>query len=485
MDKLVQEAIRLILDAIYEPAFLDTSHGFRPNRSCHTALKAISQSFSAATWAIEGGISKCFDSIDHHKLMLLIEAKIADRRFTRLVWKSLRAGYMEFTQYRHNIVGIPQGSVISPILANVFLHELDKFAATLKTDFDRGTKARRTHISRSLEFHIAKAKAQGNMEQARKLASQRASTPAIDYRGAVSRRLSYVRFADDWIIGIRGTRQEAEGILKRVSEFCNQLGLKVSESKTKITNLNSDRALFLGTFISRSRHTKYQRKRWARMDDRDPKPLRGCWDHNYRHVIQHGPLKLRFEAPLDHIKRELTDAGFIKANKSHPRFLWLHHNHDQILHLYNAVLRGYLNYYSFAHNYPQMVSLIHYYLKQSCAKLLTAKFNLRSMKKTYDKFGNLLESPNKAKFLKPSYKASLKFSAKANPIVTALYGSKSIAPLEGLNCSVCGSSNHVEMHYVRALKDLDPKLSHIDQLMVKAHRKQIPLCRSGPQSTKV
>lgn len=457
MDKIVQEAMRIILEGIYEPLFQDSSHGFRPNRSCHTALRSISQSFMAATWVIEGDISKCFDSFNHNILMSLIEAKILDRRFTRLIWKSLRAGYMQFTHYQHNIVGTPQGSVISPILANIYLNELDKYVAILKAEFDRGTRAQRTQISRSLEYRIAKAKTEGNMKLLKELTTLRSTLPATDFRDPNYRRLTYVRYADDWVIGIRGTYQEAQTILDKISKFCSGLDLKVSETKTKITNINSSKALFLGTLISRSHHTKYF--------------------VNYRNVSQRGSLKLRLEVPIDRIKSKLTEAGFLKSGKSHPRFVWLHHNHDQIIHLYNAVFRGYINYYSFAHNYHRLVSILSLYLKQSCAKLLATKFNLGTMKKAYDKFGSQLESPNKIKFLKPSYKITLKFNVKANPIIASLYGSKSIASLESLKCSICGSDYRVEMHHVRAMKDLNPKLSYIDRLMVKANRKQIPLCR--------
>jgi len=460
MDKIVQEAMRIILEAIYEPLFQESSHGFRPNRSCHTALKSISQSFMATTWIIEGDISKCFDSFNHNLLMSLIEEKILDRRFTRLIWKSLRAGYMQFSQYQHNIIGTPQGSVISPILANIYLNELDKYIATLKTEFNRGEKAQRTHISRSLEYRIAKAKAEGHMNQLKELTILRSTLPATNFRDPNYRRLSYVRYADDWVIGIRGTYQEAQTILDKVSKLCSDINLDVSENKTKITNINSSKALFLGTLISRSHHTKYF--------------------INYRNISQRGSLKLRLEVPINRVLDKLTNVGFIKSGKSHPRFIWLHHNHDQIIYLYNAVFRGFINYYSFAHNYDRLVSILYLYLKQSCVKLLATKFNLGTMKKVYEKFGNLLESPKKIKFFKPSYKITFKFNVKANPIITSLYGSKSIASLEELKSSVCGSDYRVEMHHVRVMKDLNPKKmeSYIDKLMVKANRKQIPLCRS-------
>jgi retron-type reverse transcriptase len=141
-DKLVQEVMRIILEIIFEPTFSESSHGFRAGRSCHTALKNIKEKFGVATCYIEGDIAKCFDSINHNKLMEIVEHKIKDRRFTRLIRKALNAGYFEFKQYKHSIVGTPQGSIISPILCNIFMDKLDKFIENLKKEFDRGEKAK-------------------------------------------------------------------------------------------------------------------------------------------------------------------------------------------------------------------------------------------------------------------------------------------------------------------------------------------------------
>jgi len=457
MDKIVQEAMRIILNAIFEPTFLDSSHGFRPNRGCHTALKYVHQKFQPSTWIIEGDISKCFDSIDHHELMKIIERKILDRQFTKLIWKSLRAGYFEFATYQHNIAGTPQGSIISPLLANVFLHQLDVYVNEIKMSFDKGDRPRGTTESRRYEQWIAKAKKDGDMEKVCKLAKSKRRIPNTNFHDPHYRRLNYVRYADDWIIGVRGTEEEAKKILDQVSKFCEQTKLKVSDTKTKITNISRNKALFLGTLISRSKHVRHSRMTVS--------------------AIKRGSLGLRFEAPIQRIKDKFKAAGFIENNQSHPKFVWLHLNHDQILHLHNAVLRGILNYYSFAHNYGRVVSFSLYILRQACAKLLAAKFSLGSTAKTYREFGKNLKSPNGTMFLNPSYTAPLKFMITASPVIQALYSSKSIAGLYNLNCSVCGSNYRVEMHHVRAMKNLNPKISLIDRLMVKAHRKQIPLCR--------
>lgn len=151
--------------------------------------------------------------------------------------------------------------------------------------------------------------------------------------------------------------------------------------------------------------------------------------------------------------------------------------HDQIILLYNSVLRGFLNYYSFVHNFGRLVSYAEFILKQSCAKLLATKFHLGTMAKTYKKFGSSLTGPKGKSFHKPSYKMTLKFLSNASPVVGSLFRERSTATLDNLECSICGSTHRVEMHHIRAMKDLNLKLSYLDRQMVRIHRKRIPLCR--------
>ncbi|MFR1991874.1 MAG: reverse transcriptase domain-containing protein [Oscillospiraceae bacterium] len=131
-DKLVQEVLRMILEAVYEPIFLDVSHGFRPKRSCHTALKQLRREFNGTRWFVEGDIKGCFDNINHAVLVGLLNNKIKDARITKLIYKFLKAGYLENWQYHKTYSGTPQGGIISPLLANIYLHELDKFVMKLK-----------------------------------------------------------------------------------------------------------------------------------------------------------------------------------------------------------------------------------------------------------------------------------------------------------------------------------------------------------------
>jgi group II intron reverse transcriptase/maturase len=461
-DKLVQEAMRLILEAIYEPLFLDSNHGFRPQRSCHTALRTVSQQFQASAWVIEGDITKCFDNIDHQKLMILIESKILDRKFTRLIWKSLKAGHFEFAKYQNNISGTPQGSIISPILANIFMTQFDSFMEELKSNFDLGKESRESKESNRYHYLMTKAKNTGDMELLKKLAKKKLQIPWADHSDPRYKKLSYIRYADDWIVGIKGSLVNAKEIYNKIEDFLKSIGLTLSESKTKITNISKSEVIFLGTKIYRAKHTKFVRI--ARTSS-----------------IKRNPRRLRLDAPINKILSKLHNADFMRNSKSHPKFVWMTMEHHQIIHLYNAVLRGLLNYYKFTHNYGTLASSLVHILKSSCAKLLAAKYTLQTQVKVYEKFGPLLTAKNKANkevsFLKPSYKITLKFLTNTTPIIKALYGSKSLATLDNLSCSICGSEYRVEMHHVRALKDLNPKLSVIDKLMAIRARKQIALCR--------
>jgi hypothetical protein len=274
--------------------------------------------------------------------MKVIETRIEDRQFTKLIRKSLNADYFEFGSYKHNIIGTPQGSILSPILANIFLHQFDVFIALLKAEFDMGTKVKRTRICRKYEYHIAKARSNGNSDLVSQLIprplpkaagrKERSNHPAIDYHDPTYKRLNYVRYADNWLVGIRGSYEETKTILDKITVFSDSIGLKISTSQTKITNLNLDKGLFLGTSIFRANHRRFIKI-------------------GANKQLKRNKLSLRLQAPLDKIAAKLRDTNFIKYGKAAPKFLWLHNDHNQIISLYNSVVRGYLNYYSFAHNY--------------------------------------------------------------------------------------------------------------------------------------
>lgn len=154
-DKLVQEVVKMILESIYEPVFSNKSHGFRPNRSCQTALKQIQNTFTGANWFVEGDIHACFDSFDHHVVIDLLRKRIDDEAFIQLIWKFLKAGYMEQWTFIRTYSGVPQGSGVSPVLANIYLHELDKFMEKYAENFN--TEAKKKHFSTAYKSSVGKA----------------------------------------------------------------------------------------------------------------------------------------------------------------------------------------------------------------------------------------------------------------------------------------------------------------------------------------
>ena len=458
-DKIIQEIMRMILEAIFTPTFSKNSHGFMANKGCHSALKQVYMQFKGVTWVIEGDISKCFDSIDHHKLMNIIEHKITDRRFTKLIWKSLRAGYFEFKVYQHSITGTPQGSIISPILCNIFMNQLDQFVDNLSSQFNKGDKPKLNNEYSAHASALARAKRKGDFDRLKVEMAAMRELSSIDFRDPNFRRLYYVRYADDWIVGIRGSLEETQSILYKIDTKLNEIGLTLSKEKTKITNINKDKVLFLGTLISRSHH-----RRFTMMKIGTSRRL---------------GLGIRLEAPLDRVRQKLSAAGFIKEGNPYPKFIWLHLNKDQIIHLYNSVYRGILNYYSFAHNINQLNSLVGFTLKQSITRLLAAKFSLHSRAQVMKKFGRLLGNQGKVKFHDPKIKVNIMNfkTGKDIDIIQGLFAqNKSIANLYTLTCAQCGSDYRVEMHHVKMMKDLDSS-KWADRQLAKANRKQIPLCR--------
>jgi nicotine oxidoreductase len=476
-DKLVQEVIRMVLEAIYEPLFHDNSHGFRPNRSCHSALRTIFTEFVGTTWWIEGDFQKCFDSISHEKLIKLLENKILDKRFIQLIRKCLNAGYFDFKTYVTNIIGIPQGSIISPILANIFLHQLDYFVLKLKDSFD--SKARNKNLKTSeywrAQYKLKKAKDSGcRGKELRRLAVILRNTRAkiADSR---TQRLEYVRYADDWIIAINGSRKQTVEILDKVMDFCATIGLTVSPTKTKITNSYKDKILFLGTNIRHSKHQTYS------------KHTGGVLQRNRRAIL--------LFIPLMRIKRRFAELKFAINNRGVSRTSWTPLTLRQIIHNFNSIIRGYENYYSFAHNKGPALGWVYFVLWDSALRTIAHKLSLKRRAKVIKKYGKNIHITEYIKDQKTGehitketqlYKPNLRINVwdfKSKPLNTNLpsltYSSSiSLASLDNLVCTVCGSAYRVEMHHIRMMKDLSPKLKSLDALMVKANRKQIPLCRN-------
>lgn len=348
-DKLVQEVLRMVLEAVYEPIFLDCSHGFRPKRSCHTALTSLKKEFNGARWFVEGDIKGCFDNIDHAVLVGLLNGKIKDARIIKLIYKFLKAGYMENWQYHKTYSGTPQGGIISPLLANIYLHELDKFVMKLKTEFDTPNKEKITPEYRKLDVkqrkimrHIEKAdgeKKQQLIQKYQEVRSKKLQTPCTSQTGKV---IKYIRYADDFLIGVKGSREDCLWIKGKLAEFIGgMLKMELSDEKTLITH-SSNYARFLGydVRIRRSREIKHggptnTTKRTLNNLTELSVPLN---DKIHKFIFSKEIAKQKQDGTLFPVHRtsllKLTDL--------------------EIILVYNAELCGICNYYGLAGNYSKL-----------------------------------------------------------------------------------------------------------------------------------
>jgi group II intron reverse transcriptase/maturase len=247
-DKLVGEVVRLLLEAYYEPRFSGRSHGFRKGRGCHTALREVQSTWTGTVWFIEGDISDCFGSFGHEILLGILAEKIRDNRFLRLIRHMLKAGYLEDWEYHDTLSGVPQGGVVSPILSSIYLDKLDRFVEQeLIPQYTRGASRGRNPAYRKAEYWLKKARQHGDRAAARALRRRLRSLPAADPMAPGFRRLRYIRYADDHLLGFAGPKAEAEQIKARLASFLREtLGLELNHAKTLITRARSQPARFLG-----------------------------------------------------------------------------------------------------------------------------------------------------------------------------------------------------------------------------------------------
>lgn len=485
LDKVVQEALRLILEAIYDSPhgayFRNCSHGFRPNRSCHTALREFSNQWTGVTWIIEGDIKSCFDEIDHHVLVRLLGKKIQDGRFLNLIWKALRAGYFWGQERRDTLIGSPQGSILSPILANIYLHELDEFLEQLRVKYDKGQCRRRPLeydcILKQRRYWLRKT---GGIltPHIKELTQRMRSLPSVDPQDPNYVRIRYLRYADDWIVGVIGPKHLAEAIKEEIRKFLKeQLKLDLSQEKTRITHAKTEEAVFLGTRLSvgNARRTQAKITTQRSANGRMFKRRATGWI----------PI---LKAPTLKLVERLHQRGFCDANgfpTSQTKWLWL--DADQIIGLYNSILRGLLNYYRFVDNFATL-SRIQYILRYSLAKTLAHKYR-RSMKQIFQKHGRNLrfewQLPNgERKFVRFAENTDWTVKTEAflthpsNPDLLGWHARLRTRSKLGFPCLICGASNNVEMHHVRHIRKMgERKPKGFQAVMNALNRKQIPVCK--------
>jgi len=473
-DKLLQEAMRTILEAYYEPQFSDHSHGFRPERGCHTALREIWGKWTGVIWFIEGDISGCFDHINHDVLLDILRVNIHDERFIRLISNMLNAGYMEDWKFHATLSGTPQGGVISPILSNIYLHTLDEYVVTqLIPKWTRGEKRGRNQEYDHLITRAGHLRNKGNREEANALKQQAMLLPSMDTFDPDFRRLKYVRYADDFLLGFIGSKAEAEHIKEEIGTFLQEmLKLEMSKAKTLVTHARTEAAHFLGYGI----HTLQENSQRGRDKRRS----------------LNGKIGLRVPEKAVEEKRQ----NYMRNGKPKHRPELMDDSDFTILSTYQAEYRGIVEYYRMAYNLTALDKL-KWTMERSLVMTLANKFktsvpkvyrkyqaDLKTKGKTYKGLQVVRERPGKKPLVATWGGVSLVWSLKAqlNDQPQLVYSGRTelVQRLLAQECEWCGSTEHVQVHHIRALKDLNTHKGKEKpewvKLMAARRRKTMVVC---------
>jgi len=472
-DKLLQEVIRMVLEAYYEPRFSEYSHGFRPNRGCHTAIQQIHYTWTGTKWFIEGDIKGCYDNIEWYVLLEILGRDIKDNRFIKLIRKMLKAGYMENWKYHKTYSGTPQGGVVSPILSNILLNELDKFVEEkLLPVYNIGiTKASNPEYIR-IKSKRQRAKAKGNNEEAEKLMQIMRKLPSRNTKDPNYLRLKYNRYADDFILGFDGPHAKAVEIKEKIGEFLKTLKLQMSEEKTLITSATKAPARYLGYDI-----------RVAIDNNRITNGMRAL------------NMNIVLKVPEEVIRQ--SSKKYTKSGKTVHRSELMQCSDIEIVKAYDTELRGIVNYYSLADNVSRFYK-VKYLAIDSAAKTLAAKHKQRKtwvyrkyMQKN-EGLRHLSVTAENPKYPDNPYIATLgkgpirvnktaivtddvkQFFSGRNELVKRMLADK---------CEICGANGDVEVHHIKKLADIKKRYEGRKdpppwiKFMIARNRKTIVVCK--------
>uniref|UniRef100_UPI0023305A44 reverse transcriptase/maturase family protein n=1 Tax=Aquimarina algiphila TaxID=2047982 RepID=UPI0023305A44 len=474
-DKLLQEVIRLLLEAFYEPQFSESSHGFRPGRGCHTALHLVGQKGHGTKWFIEGDIKACFDRIDHTVLIDVLKKDFKDNRFISLIERLLKAGYLENWVYNRTYSGVPQGSIVGPILTNLVLNKLDQFMEKeIIPNFNKGTARKRCPKYKCIAGQISYWKQKGEWKKVRALRKVLQTMPSGEPNDPNFKRLWYVRYADDWLVGVTGTKAEAEIIKDKMREYLKQeLKLELSNEKTLITHAQSEPAKFLGYHI-RTLHCDTKMHKGKRS-------INGVISFSIPpKVIKEKRAKYTRNGKIVHRPERIKDEPY------------------SIVSQYQSEYRGLVQYYKMAQNLSKL-NLLRHTLETSLVKTLANKYKT-TCAKIYKKYGatiTIAEGSYKVlqvivpregkKPLKTHFGAiPLIFNkrAKINDKKEYWTWNKRTEIIERLladKCELCGSKESIEMHHIRKLSDIKPKngkpVAEWKYFMNARQRKSLAVCK--------
>jgi group II intron reverse transcriptase/maturase len=475
-DKLLQEVIRSLLEAYYEPQFSDYSHGFRPHHGCHTALTTIQQTWKGTKWFIEGDIAQYFDTINHDKLLDILRQKIHDERLLRLIAGLLKAGYLEEWNDHATLSGTPQGGVLSPLLSNIYLDQLDQYVTqTLIPAHTCGRLRRNNQAYARISTAIRRQRVARNWKVVKELTRQRRRLPSRDPNDPAYRRLRYIRYADDFLLGYVGTQQEAEDMKRHLKEWLSaHLSLTLSEEKTLISHARTQPARFLGYDVM-SQHE-------------DAHITEGRRSLNER---------IGLRVPADVVRKKI--ARYTKHNKPRHRPMLIEESDYAITTTYQQEYRGIVQYYLLAHNVCSLHQL-HYVMKRSLLQTLAAKHKTSTMSvlKKYRTTTTTAEGkrliclevrvPREGKTDLVARFGGLSLTRTPHailddrPITKRQASTELIQRLTAEECELCGSHEKIQVHHIRKLANLKRKWGKEPpgwvRRMAEMRRKTLVVCHA-------
>lgn len=483
-DKIVQEVIRIILEAIYEPVFSEQSFGFRAGLGCHDALNHVENKFRWVDYVIEGDIEQAYPTIDHHILIETIKKRIDDHRFIQLIQKLLKCGVLDEERILRHKTGVPQGSIVSPILANIYYNELDDLLQEIKKRHETPEADRKKLKSKSykslehkvqkLYKDIKKYEPQSDerkklVKELKKVRQERLKTPSLKDKVI---RIEYVRYADDWLVGVSGERNLALQIKEKIAKFMQEsLGQKLHPVKTNIQDIRKGNVHFLGYDIFLPRN----------------KPI-STYKGSGIITIRRGQPKLRLDIPVNKITEKYTTRGYFKklTNGIRPisRASYSVLEDHVIVDHYRSIWLGLLNYYSGCTNRGRL-QYIHYLLHMSCAMTLGHRHRM-SAYQIFKKHGKTLITKNlhTGKTISFPYKTTWGLNEKRwflGKEIFLFHRYKNLVSRSslGLPCAICDSEEGpIEMHHVKHIKKQGLRYKGFHHQMALLNRKQIPLCKN-------
>jgi len=454
--------------------FSEHSHGFRSGRGCHTALGEVTRVWTGTRWFIEGDISDCFGTLDRSVMLSMLAEHIHDGRFLQLIERMLAAGYLEDFTWHATLSGAPQGGIASPVLSNIYLDRLDQYVEqTLIPEYERGGRRRKNLAYHRVWRGIQQARRRGDRRQVRDLTRTLRRMPSQDPDDPGYRRLRYVRYCDDFLLGFAGPKHEAEEIKAKIQTFLReQLKLELSASKTLITHAASQAAHFLGYEI-RTQHA-------------DTKITDG------RRMVN---ATIGLFVPRTAIRERC--ARYMSKGIPAQRGPLLFDEDFTIVATYGSEYRGYVQYYLLAQDVYRLDRL-HWVMETSMLKTLAAKHST-TVTKMAGKYKTRVATddgprvcfqvtvprqgrkPLVARFGGiPLKRQPTAIINDRKPPQATTHGNELIHRLLAERCELCESRTGLQVHHVRKLADLDkpgrPERPMWIHLMARRKRKTLVVC---------